>query len=103
MQQRYSRNGRLGGASGNVPGVSPFARAISLITGTALFIMALVIGGALLLVFFAVAAVAAAALGLRVWWWQRKLQAGTNAATARERRREPGRTTIEGEYRVVDD
>ena len=95
---------RIGGAS--PAAASPLARLLGAIAGAAMFVAALVIGGVLLLVFLALAAAVAAAFGVRFWWWRRQV-----LKDARNRPVGPGpgpgqrqdRTTIDGDYSVLDD
>jgi hypothetical protein len=95
---------RIGGASPAT--ASPLARVLGAILGAAMFVAALVVGGVLLLVFLALAAALATAFAVRFWWWRRQL-----LKDARNRpvgpgpapRQQDGRTTIDGDYRVMDD
>ena len=90
---------RIGGAA--PAAASPLARLLGAIAGAAMFV-----GGMLLLVFLALAAAVAAAFSVRFWWWRRQA-----LKDARDRpvgpgpapRQRAGRTTIDGDYRVVDD
>ncbi len=95
---------RIGGAS--PAAASPLARLLGAIAGAAMFVGALVVGGMLLLVFLALAAAVAAAFAVRFWWWRRQVlkdarnrPVGPGPAT----RQREGRTTIDGDYRVVDE
>ena len=95
---------RIGGAS--PAAASPIARLLGAIAGAAMFVAALIVGGVLLLVFLALAAAVAAVFAVRFWWWRRQV-----FKDARNRPVGPGpasgpqaeRTTIDGDYRVVDD
>lgn len=85
---------------------SPLARVLGAILGAVMFVAALVIGGVLLLVFLALAAAVATVFAVRFWWWRRQVfkdarnrPVGSGPASPRR----DGRTTIDGDYHVVDD
>lgn len=95
---------RIGGAS--PAAASPFARVLGAIVGAAMFVAALFVGGVLLLVFLALAVAVATAFTIRFWWWRRQmLKDARNRPVGPDPapRRRDGHTTIDGDYRVVDD
>lgn len=95
---------RIGGAS--PAAASPIARVLGAIVGAAMFVAALILGGVLLLVFLALAAAVATAFAVRFWWWRRQVFKDARnrpAGAGTGPRQRDGRTTIDGDYRVMDD
>ena len=97
---------RIGGAT--APEASPIARVLGAIGGVLMFVAAVVVGGVLMLVFLALALAVATAFAVRFWWWRRQtLKPGRQRPVGRgagdPTQRPRGGTTVDGDYRVVDD
>ena len=81
-------------------------RYFTIAAGVAMFVLAVLLGGVILLVFLALATAVAAAFGVRLWWWRRQIRKSgdPNVELAMRARTRPSqRTTVDGEYRVVDE
>ena len=94
---------RIGGPT--PPDASPIARLLGAIGGVVMFVVAVIAGGVLLLVFLALALAVATAFAVRFWWWRRQvLKPGRQRPVGADasRRRRDG-TTVDGDYRVIDD
>ena len=86
------------------------ARILGVVAGLAMFFVSIVVGGVLLLIFLAVGLSIAAAFGIRFWWWQRGARKSgrtvfeeMSAASAPRGTDASSRTTIDGDFHVVDD
>jgi hypothetical protein len=73
---------------------NPFVQLLTLITGIAVFVLSVLIGGIFLAALFGFILLAMIIIYVRVWWLQRKL-----GAAARSREAE---TYVDAEYRVID-
>ncbi|MEO0617254.1 MAG: hypothetical protein AAFY69_14090 [Pseudomonadota bacterium] len=102
------------GFGGSSQAASPVARVLGAIAGAAMFVVAIIVGGVLLLGFLALAAALAVAFGVRFWWWRRQVLRQARSRPAQGPGAGPGvgaqgpgqagpRSTIEGDYRVIDE
>ncbi|MEL6949198.1 MAG: hypothetical protein AAGM16_03615 [Pseudomonadota bacterium] len=102
------------GFGGSNATASPVARVLGAIAGAAMFVVAIIVGGVLLLGFLALAAALAVAFAVRFWWWRRQMLRNARSRPTRGPGSGPSggangpgqagpRSTIEGDYRVVDE
>jgi fatty acid desaturase len=85
------------------PAGNPLANALVIVVGTLVIAASIVLGFVVFVILGSVLLVIAAIFGVRLWWFRHRMTKSAAHGGSKQRTRDVGRHTIEGEYHVVVD